>query len=137
MTSEVMAVIQPMPQSGRIKEVPMKLRLFSLVAVFAAFSIYTAIVVMNHGYTGFSELALTGGWGAQVFIDLCIALVLFTLWMVPDARQYGIPAWPYFLAILTTGSVGALAYLVHRTAKEPSVNPSKKGTVPFSAGLMG
>ena len=137
MTSEVMAVIQPMPQSGRIKEVPMKLRLFSLVAVFAAFSIYTAIVVMNHGYTGFLELALTGGWGAQVFIDLCIALVLFTFWMVPDARQYGIPAWPYFLAILTTGSVGALAYLVHRTAKEPSVNPSKKGTVPFSAGLMG
>ena len=137
MTSEVMAVIQSAPQSARIKEVPMKLRLFSVFAVFAAFSIYTAIVVMNHGYTGFLELALTGGWGAQVFIDLCIALILFTLWMVPDARKLGIPAWPYFLAILTTGSVGALAYLVHRTAKEQSLNPSKKGTVPFSEGLVG
>ena len=44
----------------------MKLRLFSVTAVFAAFSIYTAIVVMNHGYTGFLELALTGAWGAQM-----------------------------------------------------------------------
>ncbi len=98
----------------------MKLRLFSVIAIFAAFSIYTAIVVINHGYTGFVELALTGGWGAQIFIDLCIALTLFMVWMVPDARGRAIPAWPYFVAILTTGSVGALAYLVHRTAKEAS-----------------
>jgi len=118
MTSEVMAATQSGRQTGRYKEIPMKLRLFSVIAVFAAFSIYTAIVVVDHGYTGFVELALTGGWGAQVFIDLCIALTLFMLWMVPDARGRGIPAWPYVVAILTTGSVGALAYLVHRTAKE-------------------
>ncbi|MFW2387727.1 MAG: DUF2834 domain-containing protein, partial [Polyangiales bacterium] len=79
---------------------------------------YTAIVVANHGYTGFIDLALTGGWGAQVFIDLCIALTLFVFWMVPDARERGINPWIYFVAILTTGSVGALAYLVHRTVKE-------------------
>lgn len=101
----------------------MKLRLFSVITVFAAFTIYTAIVVMNHGYTGFIELAMTGGWGAQVFIDLCIALVLFTIWMVPDARERGIPFAPYVLLILTTGSVGALAYLVHRTLREDSTVP--------------
>ena len=115
----------------------MKLRLFSVTAVFAAFSIYTAIVVMNHGYIGFLELALTGAWGAQMFIDLCIALLLFTIWMVPDAREHGIPASPYFLAILTTGSVGALAYLVHRTVKDQSLNPFEKGSDPFSEGLVG
>jgi len=98
----------------------MKLRLFSLFALFAAFSICTASVVVDHGYTGFLELALTGGWAAQVFIDLCIALTLFILWMVGDGRERGITVWPYVLAILTTGSVGALAYLVHRTAKEAS-----------------
>jgi len=100
-----------------------KLRLFSLIAVFAAFSIYTAIVVVNHGYTGFIDLALTGGWGAQVFIDLCIALALFMIWLVPDARERGIPAWPYIIGILTTGSVAALAYLVHRTARADPANP--------------
>lgn len=101
----------------------MKLRLFSVIAVFAAFTIYTTMVVLDYGYTGFLELAMTGGWAAQIFIDLCIALTLFALWMIPDARERGIPAWPYFLAILTTGSVGALAYLVHRTAKEQSPAP--------------
>ena len=78
---------------------------------------------MNHGYTGFIELALAGGWGAQMFIDLVIALLLFTIWMVPDARERGIPFVPYVLAILATGSVGALAYLVHRTLKEDSSVP--------------
>jgi protein-S-isoprenylcysteine O-methyltransferase Ste14 len=101
----------------------MKLRLFSVIAVFAAFTIYTTMVVLDYGYTGFLELAMTGGWAAQVFIDLCIALALFAIWMVPDARERGIPAWPYLLAILTTGSVGALAYLVHRTAKEQTLAP--------------
>ena len=101
----------------------MKLRLFSVLALFLAFTIYTALVVLDHGYTGFIDLALAGGWGAQVFIDLCIALLLFMIWMVPDARERGIPFFPYVLAILTTGSVGALAYLVHRTVKESSAAP--------------
>ncbi len=118
MTSEVMAAAQVAHQTGHYKEVSMKLRLFLVIAVFAAFSIYTAIVVFDHGYTGFIDLALTGGWGAQVFIDLCIALTLFMVWLVPDARERGIPAWPYLVAILTTGSVGALGYLVHRTATD-------------------
>ena len=98
----------------------MKLRLFSLIAIFAAFTIYTATVVADLGYFGFVELAMTGGWAAQIFIDLCLTLTLFAIWMVPDARDRGIPALPYFLAILTTGSIGALAYLIHRTAKDPS-----------------
>jgi hypothetical protein len=108
----------------------MKLRAFSLIAVFAAFTIYSAIVVMNHGYTGFVELALAGGWGAQMFIDLVIALLLFTTWMISDARVRGIPAAPYVITILTLGSIGALAYLVHRTLKEGS--PARR-QAPYSA----
>jgi protein-S-isoprenylcysteine O-methyltransferase Ste14 len=98
----------------------MKLRTFFVIAVFAAFTIYTTFVVMDYGYTGFIELALEGAWGAQMFVDLVIALTLFLIWMVPDAKERGIPWLPYALAILTTGSVGALAYLVHRSLKEDS-----------------
>ena len=110
----------------------MKLRLFSLLALFAVFTAYTAVVVVNHGYTGFIELALQGGWGAQLFIDLCLALTLFMVWMVPDARERGLPSLPYVLAILTTGSIGALAYLVHRTLSEGSGVASQ---APRSAAL--
>lgn len=99
----------------------MKLRLFLLITVFAAFSIYTAEVVIAHGYLGFVDLALTGGWSGQVFLDLCIALLLFVGWMLRDGRARGITTWPYLMAVLTMGSIGALAYLIHRTLKEASL----------------
>lgn len=35
-----------------------------------------------------------------------------------DARRFGISPWPYAIAILTTGSIGALAYIIHRSLKE-------------------
>ena len=103
----------------------MKLRTFSLVAVFAAFTIYTAFVVADHGYTGFISLAMGGGWGLQIFIDLVIALTLFLIWMVPDARGRGIPYAPYAILVLAAGSIGALAYLVHRALKEDNTVPGK------------
>ena len=96
----------------------MNIRLFSVIAVFVVFSIYSAVIVLDHGYTGFIELALTGGWAMQVFIDLCIALTLFAIWMFGDAKERSLPFWPYFITILTLGSIGALAYLVHRTIRE-------------------
>jgi protein-S-isoprenylcysteine O-methyltransferase Ste14 len=124
-----MAAAQTALQTAHHKEVSMKLRLFSIIAVFTAFSIYTALVVAEQGYTGFLEVAMAGGWGAQVFVDLCIALVLFALWMLGDARKHGITVWPYVLAILIAGSVGALAYLVHRTVREASAPMVRRNPV--------
>ncbi|MDH3200638.1 MAG: hypothetical protein OEM15_07080 [Myxococcales bacterium] len=104
----------------------MKLRLFSLVTVFAVFAVYSTMVVLVHGYTGFMDLAMSGAWATQVFIDLCIALILFAFWMFGDAKARGIPAWPYLIAILTAGSVGALAYLIHRTLRDPNRAPTPR-----------
>lgn len=103
----------------------MKFRLFSVIAVFAAFTIYTAIVITNHGVSGLIDVLGQGGWAGQIFVDLCIALGLFIMWMVSDARERGIPALPYAIAILGTGSIGALAYLVHRTVKEAGQQPAR------------
>jgi protein-S-isoprenylcysteine O-methyltransferase Ste14 len=91
--------------------------LVTLVAVTAAFTIYTAEIVLAEGYTGFLHLALADAWGGQMLIDLAIALVLFSVWMTEDAKREGVPSWPYLLLICTTGSIGALAYLLHRSAR--------------------
>lgn len=99
-------------------EVLMKARLLILGFVLLAFGVFSTFVVVNHGYTGFIELALSSQWGMQVFLDLVIALVLFSSWMIPDAKRRGISPWPYFVGILALGSIGALAYLVHRTLRE-------------------
>lgn len=85
--------------------------------VLLVFGTWTGIIVAHHGYTGFLVLAMEEPWGGQMFVDLVIALVLFAVWMRADAAQEQLPFWPYFVAILTTGSIGALAYLVHRCAR--------------------
>ncbi|MAQ18644.1 MAG: DUF2834 domain-containing protein [Sandaracinus sp.] len=82
---------------------------------FLAFAVYSAVIVLEHGYLGFvTDVALASDWGLQVVLDLVIALSLFLTWMVRDARERGLPAVPYVLGTLALGSVGALAYLVHR-----------------------
>lgn len=95
-----------------------RLALSVLVTVTLAFAAYTAVVVANHGYTGFLTLAWNEAWAGQMFVDLVIALVLFAIWMRQDAARQDLPFWPYFALVLTTGSIGALGYLVHRSARE-------------------
>ncbi len=94
-----------------------RLGLLIFGTVLLIFAIYTGIIVAHHGYTGFLILAMNEPWGGQMFVDLVIALVLFAVWMHTDAAEEQLPFWPYFVAILTTGSIGALAYLVHRFAR--------------------
>lgn len=87
--------------------------LFIVLADFVAFSGY---VLYHYGYIGVYEQALVNAATLQVLFDLVIALVLFTIWMVRDARERGISVWPFVLTVVTLGSIGALAYLIRREA---------------------
>ena len=49
-----------------------------------------------------------------MLLDLAIAIFLFAGWMRRDARQRGISATPYLVALPFLGSIAALAYLVRR-----------------------
>lgn len=89
-----------------------------LMVVLADFVALTAYAVYYHGYLAFFDLHATNAIGVQVFTDLIIALGLFSLWMVRDAREHGISPVPYLLLILTLGSIGALAYLIRRFRDE-------------------
>jgi hypothetical protein len=111
----------PRPERARISrqgghDVSARLSLLVFGIVLLAFTAYTAEVVASHGYTGFLVLAGSEPWAGQMLADLVIALLLFATWMRGDAAREGLPFWPYFAAVLTLGSVGALAYLVHRSA---------------------
>lgn len=89
---------------------PLLLPLVVLVA-FTAISLW---LVAGESPIGFLTLARDEPWGAQVLLDLVIACSLFLGWMRRDARERGLPAAPYFVATVLLGSIGALAYLVHR-----------------------
>jgi len=90
-----------------------KIGLLALL-VLIPFAVFSTWVIARAGYTGFLGLAAREPWGLQILLDLTIACALYLSWLVPDARRHRIPAWPYVLVTLFGGSVGGLAYLVHR-----------------------
>ena len=94
------------------------MRLPILIVVFLVFTIWSTTIAYEHGPLGFLRMAAEGGWQLQVFLDLVIALSLFTIWLRRDARALGIASWPWILGTLTFGSIGALAYLIYRELKK-------------------
>ena len=103
-----------------------KLRLILWVTLWCLFFGYSIGIVVTDGVGGIAALFEGNPWKAQVFFDLCIMLGLFLGWMWKDAREQGIPALPYLLLGAFTGSVGALAYLIHRAAKQVTAGQAAK-----------
>ena len=78
------------------------------------FTVYSTLVIVEHGYFGFLTLAAREPWGMQMLLDLSIALFLLGAWLRRDARERGLPALPYLVMLPFLGSIAALGYLVHR-----------------------
>ncbi len=97
-------------------------REIALWAVLVAFTLFTLGVVREHGVMGFVEYGFLNGVTVQVGLDLIIMLALFAVWMVGDARERGIAAWPFLVLMCAAGSIGAMLYLVRR-ARVPARAP--------------
>jgi hypothetical protein len=125
-----MAAPRRRAQGERMKKIAVPL---TILVLFTAVSLW--LVAGEHPF-GYLMMARDQPWGAQVLLDLVIACSLFLGWMRRDARARGLPVVPYFVATLFLGSIGALAYLVHRglraqkeTAGPPEAPAVKMRTV--------
>ena len=106
-----------------------------LIVLLADFVALTAYAVYYHGYLAFFELHAMNAIQIQIFTDLVIALSLFLVWMLRDARERGISPAPYVVLILTLGSIGALAYLIRRSGDErAAVADIPRGRLAVGAG---
>jgi hypothetical protein len=94
-----------------------------LGTVLIAFATFTGLVLIEHGLVGAFRPLFESSGGLQVGLDLVIALTLFVVWMVGDARQRGLSPAFYVVLICSTGSIGALIYLLRREAVAPAGNP--------------
>lgn len=102
----------------------MSLRLVALLLAIALFGVLSAIALMDVGYWGIIAPHFQA-WGAgQVFADLVILAVLACIWMVADARERGLNAWPFVAITLVAGSFGPLFYLVMREVRSGARKPA-------------
>jgi hypothetical protein len=85
-----------------------------LVATLALFGALTAAALWQHGYWGILAPHFQSWGGAQVLVDLVIALALVLCWLWRDARASGRNPWPWLVATLLLGSFGPLLYLLTR-----------------------
>ncbi len=90
---------------------PRQLLIGALLLAFTAFSL---LVIGEVGYFGLWQAGFASNASLQILLDVCIACGLGGLWLIGDARQRGVTAWPWLLAVLTLGSIGLLAYLFVR-----------------------
>jgi hypothetical protein len=86
-----------------------------LSGIWVAFVVFTVVVLADYGLVGFIEAAVANGAVTQVSIDLVLSIVIALSFIRIDASRAGLPYWPYLLATIATGSIGLLAYLIHRT----------------------
>jgi hypothetical protein len=95
------------------------MRRIILIVTLIAFLVLTTMAVLQHGYAGIFMQQFQSYGGAQVLVDLVIALTLFLVWMWNDAKAAGRNPLPWVLLTLALGSIGALIYLlVYKSARE-------------------
>jgi|SRR5262245_6924889 uncharacterized membrane protein len=105
----------------------------ALGAVLVPFLVLTSYVLRYYGLVGFYEIVGTNAVTLLLFIDLSIALGLFMVWMIGDAKGRSFSYVPYLLVMLAVGVAGPLLYLMRREADlarvrqaaQPPVGPSR------------
>jgi hypothetical protein len=91
-----------------------------LIAVLAAFGAYTLYAMFEVGYFGIWAAGFESVGSLQVLLDLVVACLLISSWMVIDARATGRNPWPYVLITLAAGSFGPLLYMLLAGQRAPA-----------------
>jgi hypothetical protein len=91
-----------------------------LIAIFLLFGGYSFYAMYEVGYFGIWAAGFAGVGSFQVLLDLVIACLLISSWMVIDARTSGRNPWPYVAITLAAGSVGPLLYLLLAGERAPT-----------------
>ena len=94
-------------------------RLILLCTVFGLFSLFSLWVMMDIGYFGIWEAGIASSGSVQILLDLVIACVIITSWLIQDAKSLGIKSAPWVIAIVLSGCIGILPYLIFREFKLP------------------
>ena len=99
-------------------------RFIVLAAVIFGFGVLTTLALMDVGYFGIVAPHFRSWGGGQVLTDLVIMCVLACIWMGNDARESGLPVWPFVALTVFAGSFGPLLYLAAREMRRVASRPA-------------
>jgi len=92
----------------------MNTRSIGLSVVLVAFAALTAAALGEFGLLGYLAALNENSATRHVSADVVIALSIASGFVWRDARERGLPWLPYLGVTLLLGSIGPLAYLIHR-----------------------
>ena len=91
-----------------------KLRLIALSVMLIGFSAFSLWAMLDVGYFGIWAAGFESSGSLQILIDLVIGCAIIATWMISDARARGVNPAPWILAVMTTGTIAILVYLLVR-----------------------
>lgn len=98
----------------------MKLRTILLLVIFALFGGYSFWLLFDIGYFAIWQAGFTSPAAVQILLDLVVSCLIISSWMIGDAKARGINVKPWLVAVLATGSIAILIYLIIREfSKKP------------------
>lgn len=93
---------------------PSRLRLLVLVDLYVIHTFVTVMALRDFSLLGIFQQGFLNWGTTQIFSDLSVSLVFVTSWLIADARQRGVRAWPWVAATLVFGSLSPGLYLIVR-----------------------
>lgn len=95
-----------------LRERPVGRNAWLLAATAAlAFGVLSLVAMWNEGLIGFWSEHVRSFWGAQIWVDLLLALVAAVGLLVPRARSMGMHPMRWIALVLCTGSIGLYCFL--------------------------
>lgn len=92
----------------------MNIKKTGLWLMLISFSLFSGWAMWQVGYVGIWKAGLVSSGSLQILLDLVICCIIICSWINVDAQSRNINPYPWFLAVLTTGSLAILVYLVMR-----------------------
>lgn len=89
-------------------------RTILIIVALLVFGGFSAWVLVEEGYIAIWQASFMSPATMQVLFDLVIACMVFMVWMIKDASARGISPLPWMIAIVATGSIAILVYLLVR-----------------------
>ena len=82
------------------------------IAGFGLLAALTVAALVNDGSGGFQAAITHNLTSLQIWVDLVIAVVIWCVWLLWDARETGRNPWPWIIAALIVGCFSPLLYAI-------------------------